>query len=106
MNNVLVGGDGWVYYETVGRRAGRPAGPCRHERRAHRDDEHAQHADRGARAGVPAAGACATGCGRERRRRRGSRGGEGIERDLEVLEDATVSLITERRVSRRGGRRR
>ena len=26
-------------------------------------------------------------------------GGEGIERDLQVLEDATVSLITERRVS-------
>lgn len=28
-----------------------------------------------------------------------SAGGEGIERDLEVLTDATVSLITERRVS-------
>ena len=28
-----------------------------------------------------------------------SPGGEGIERDLEVLEDVTVSLITERRVS-------
>src|SRR5437588_5776042 len=26
-------------------------------------------------------------------------GGEGIERDLEMLEDCTVSLITERRVS-------
>ena len=54
------------------------------------------------------------------RLRRGSggagrfRGGEGIERDLQVLEDCTVSLITERRVSqpwglagwraRRGGR--
>ena len=31
------------------------------------------------------------------------RGGDGIERDLEVLEDATVSLITERRVSRPWG---
>ena len=30
-------------------------------------------------------------------------GGEGIERDLEVLVDATVSLITERRVSRPWG---
>jgi hypothetical protein len=29
-----------------------------------------------------------------------SPGGEGIERDLQVLEDCTVSLITERRVSR------
>ena len=30
-------------------------------------------------------------------------GGEGIERDLEMLEDATVSLITERRESRPPG---
>jgi len=30
-------------------------------------------------------------------------GGEGIERDLEVLEDCTISLITERRVSRPWG---
>lgn len=30
-------------------------------------------------------------------------GGEGIERDLQVLEDATVSLITERRVSQPWG---
>lgn len=28
-----------------------------------------------------------------------ARGGDGIERDLEVLEDVTVSLITERRTS-------
>ena len=31
------------------------------------------------------------------------RGGDGIERDLEVLEDVTVSLITERRTSRPWG---
>ena len=30
-------------------------------------------------------------------------GGDGLERDLEVLADATVSLITERRVSRPWG---
>ncbi len=30
-------------------------------------------------------------------------GGEGVERDLEVLEDVTVSLITERRMSRPWG---
>jgi N-methylhydantoinase B/oxoprolinase/acetone carboxylase alpha subunit len=30
-------------------------------------------------------------------------GGEGIERDLEVLEEGTMSLITERRVSRPWG---
>jgi N-methylhydantoinase B/oxoprolinase/acetone carboxylase alpha subunit len=34
-----------------------------------------------------------------------SPGGDGIERDLQVLEDCTVSLITERRVSRPLGRR-
>ncbi len=32
-----------------------------------------------------------------------SAGGEGIERDLQVLADATVSLITERRVSQPWG---
>lgn len=32
-----------------------------------------------------------------------SPGGEGIERDLQVLEDCTASLITERRVSRPWG---
>jgi N-methylhydantoinase B/oxoprolinase/acetone carboxylase alpha subunit len=32
-----------------------------------------------------------------------SPGGEGIERDLQVLENCTVSLITERRVSRPWG---
>lgn len=32
-----------------------------------------------------------------------SRGGEGIERDLQVLTDATVSLITERRISQPWG---
>lgn len=31
------------------------------------------------------------------------RGGDGIERDVELLEDATVSLITERRVSQPWG---
>ena len=30
-------------------------------------------------------------------------GGDGIERDLQVLEDCTVSLITERRVSQPSG---
>ena len=32
-----------------------------------------------------------------------ARGGDGIERDLETLEDVTVSLITERRASRPWG---
>ncbi len=44
---------------------------------------------------------------RRYRLRRGSDGaapgGDGVERDLEMLEDVTVSLITERRVSRPWG---
>ena len=36
MNNVLIGGDGWVYYETIAGGQGAPPGPRRHERRAHR----------------------------------------------------------------------
>ena len=38
-----------------------------------------------------------------RHRLREGRGGEGIERDLQMLEDVTVSLITERRVSQPWG---
>ena len=115
MNNVLVGGDGagpdggaWVYYETVGGgQGGRPpvASPT------------------AAPGGVPGQSGIHTGMTNtmntpvealeraypmrvlRQRLRRGSGGagsapgGEGIERDLQVLEDATVSLITERRSS-------
>ena len=106
MNNLLLGGPGWVYYETVGGgQGGRNA------------------------AGTPMPGQSGIQTGMtntkntpiealERayplrvlryRLRRGSGGagwapgGEGIERDLQVLEDVTVSLITERRVSRPWG---
>jgi N-methylhydantoinase B/oxoprolinase/acetone carboxylase alpha subunit len=103
MNNVLIGGDWWVYYETVaGGEGGQPtrAGmsgvhtamtnskntpiealersfPMRVVRYRLRDDS--------------------GGAGR-------FPGGDGIERDLQVLEDCTVSLITERRSSRPPGR--
>jgi len=60
-------------------------------------DQHEEHAGRGARtAAFPLRV-------RRQRLRRGSGGtgahvgGDGIERDLEVLVDVTVSLITERR---------
>ena len=48
------------------RRPGRLPGRRRPERRARGDVEHAQHADRGARARVPAAGASSTRCGAAR----------------------------------------
>ncbi len=106
MNNLLIGGRGWVYYETVGGgQGGRMSG------------------------GSPRPGQSGIQTGMtntkntpiealERhfplrvlryRLRQGSGGagvapgGEGIERDLQVLEDVTVSLITERRVSRPNG---
>ena len=111
MNNLIVGGDGWVYYETVGGgQGGRPPRP-------------------GAAGAEPLPGMSGVHTGMtntlntpiealERafpmrvlryRLRQGSGGagsavgGEGIERDLQVLEDATVSLITERRVSQPWG---
>lgn len=109
MNNVLVGGDGWVYYETIGGgQGGRPSRPT---------------------GGVPVPGMSGVHTAMtntkntpveafERsypmrvvryRLRRGSggagaaKGGEGIERDLLMLEDVTVSLITERRASQPWG---
>ena len=72
MNNVLIGGDDWVYYETVGGGEGAPAHPRWHERRPHRDDQHAQHAHRGAGAGASRCGCCATGCARGAGERDGS----------------------------------
>jgi N-methylhydantoinase B/oxoprolinase/acetone carboxylase alpha subunit len=102
MNNVLIGGAGWVYYETIGGgQGGRPG-----------------------RAGMSGVHTAMTNTRNtpiealERhypmrvlryRLREGSGGagrfpgGEGIERDLEVLEDCTVSLVTERRTSRPWG---
>ena len=122
MNNLLVGGEGartasgdggaaWAYYETVGGgQGGRPPRP-----------------GRPGAAPVPGMSGVHTAMTNtlntpvealEReypmrvlryRLRRGSGGdgaapgGEGVERDLQVLEDATVSLITERRVSQPRG---
>ncbi len=105
MNNTLVGGHGWVYYETVaGGQGGRPGRP-----------------------GRPGMSGVQTGMTNTQntpiealeraygmrvlryRLRRGSggagfsAGGEGIQRDLQMLEDCTVSLIAERRRSRPWG---
>jgi N-methylhydantoinase B/oxoprolinase/acetone carboxylase alpha subunit len=98
MNNVLIGGDGWVYYETVaGGEGGQP----------HRAGMSGVHTAMTNSRNTPIEAL-------ERayplrvlryRLRQGSGGagqlpgGEGIERDLQVLEPCTLSLITERRVS-------
>jgi N-methylhydantoinase B len=102
MNNLLVGGDGWVYYETVaGGQGGRPGAPGMsgvHTGMTNTRNTPIEALERSFPLRVL-----------RYRLRRGSGGagtqpgGEGIERDLQVLEDVTVSLITERRVSRPPG---
>jgi N-methylhydantoinase B/oxoprolinase/acetone carboxylase alpha subunit len=102
MNNVLVGGDGWVYYETIGGgqggRPGRPGQSGIHTGMTNTRNTPVEALERAypmrvlryrLRRGSGGAGAAP--------------GGDGIERDLEVLEDVTVSLITERRASRPWG---
>jgi N-methylhydantoinase B/oxoprolinase/acetone carboxylase alpha subunit len=98
MNNLLVGGDGWVYYETVaggqGGRPGRPGMSGVHTGMTNTKNTPVEALERSYPMRVL-----------RYRLRRGSGGageqpgGEGIERDLQVLADCTVSLITERRVS-------
>ena len=117
MNNVLIGGDGWVSYETIaGGQGGRPPAPTDGSQEGSQWSE-PRHGQSGIHTNMTNSLNSPTEA-LERsfplrvlryRLREGSggtgwaRGGEGIERDLQVLEDATVSLITERRVSRPWG---
>ena len=98
MNNLLVGNDRWVYYETLaGGQGGRSIGVGMSGVHTHMTNTRNTPVEALERA-FPL---------RVRRLhlRRGSggegthAGGEGIERDLEVLEPVTLSLITERRRS-------
>jgi N-methylhydantoinase B/oxoprolinase/acetone carboxylase alpha subunit len=98
MNNLLIGGDGWVYYETIG--GGQGARPWAdgmsgvHTAMTNTLDTPVEALERALPVRV-----------RRYTLRRGSggagayRGGDGIEREIEMLEPVTVSLITERRVS-------
>jgi N-methylhydantoinase B/oxoprolinase/acetone carboxylase alpha subunit/GrpB-like predicted nucleotidyltransferase (UPF0157 family) len=104
MNNVLVGGTSgtWVYYETVGGgqggRPGRAGMSGVHTGLTNTKNTPAEALERAYPMRVL-----------RYRLRTGSggdglaRGGEGIERDLLMLEEVTVSLITERRVSQPWG---
>jgi N-methylhydantoinase B/oxoprolinase/acetone carboxylase alpha subunit len=102
MNNLLVGGKGWVYYETVGGGEGaqpnRPGQSGIHTGMTNTKNTPIEPLERHypmrvlryrLREGSGGAGLCP--------------GGEGIERDLLMLRDVTVSLITERQVSRPWG---
>jgi N-methylhydantoinase B/oxoprolinase/acetone carboxylase alpha subunit len=105
MNNVLVGGpapEPWVYYETVaGGQGGRPSGPGMsgvHTAMTNTRNTPVEALERAYPMRVLryALRRGSGGAGRHA-------GGEGIERDLLVLEDCTASLITERRSSRPWG---
>jgi N-methylhydantoinase B/oxoprolinase/acetone carboxylase alpha subunit len=103
MNNLILGGrSGWVYYETIGGgQGGRPGKPGQsgiHTNMTNTADTPTEALERAYPLRVL----------RYRLRRgsggRGLRaGGEGIERVIQVLEPATLSLITERRKSRPWG---
>jgi N-methylhydantoinase B/oxoprolinase/acetone carboxylase alpha subunit len=105
MNNVLIGGSSWVYYETIaGGQGGRPGTPPRpgmsgvHTAMTNTRNTPTEALERAYPMRVL-----------RYRLRRGSGGaglapgGEGIERDVELLEDCTLSLITERRLSQPSG---
>ena len=102
MNNVLVGGNGWVYYETIaggqGGRPGRAGMSGVHTGMTNTRNTPIEALERAFPMKVL-----------RYRLRRGSGGaglapgGDGIERDLQMLEDVTVSLITDRRVSQPWG---
>jgi N-methylhydantoinase B/oxoprolinase/acetone carboxylase alpha subunit len=105
MNNVMIGGragGGWVYYETIG--GGQGARPGR-------DGQSGIHTAMTNSLNTPVEALERSFPMRVRRFRLRSgsggagrwAGGDGIERDLEVLEDCTLSLITERRLSRPWG---
>ena len=102
MNNVLIGGSGWVYYETIGGgqggRPGRAGMSGVHTNMTNTRDTPVEAFERAYPMRV-----------RRYAIRRGSGGagkfpgGDGIDRDLEALEPVTVSLVTERRVSAPAG---
>lgn len=111
MNNVLLGGAGWVSYETIGGgQGGRPPAPGHegvgpvpgmsgiHTAMTNTKNTPVEAFERSFPVRVLSY-----------RLREGSggvgraSGGDGIERDLEMLEDVTVSLVTERRTSQPWG---
>jgi N-methylhydantoinase B/oxoprolinase/acetone carboxylase alpha subunit len=98
MNNVLVGGRGWVFYETIG--GGQGARPWAdgmsgvHTAMTNTRDTPVEALERALPMRVRAM-TLRRGTGGAGRHR----GGDGIVRELEVLEPVTVSLLTERRVN-------
>jgi N-methylhydantoinase B/oxoprolinase/acetone carboxylase alpha subunit len=103
MNNVLVGGAGFVYYETIGGGQGGRPGPRPgmsgvHTAMTNTRDTPVEALERAypmrVRRYALRHGSGGTGA---------APGGDGIVRELEMLTDVTVSLVTERRTSRPWG---
>jgi N-methylhydantoinase B/oxoprolinase/acetone carboxylase alpha subunit len=104
MNNILIGGDGFVYYETIGGGQGGRPGPRAgmsgvHTAMTNTRDTPVEAFERAYPMRV-----------RRYELRRGSGGagaapgGDGIVREIEMLEPVTVSLVTERRTTPPWGR--
>jgi N-methylhydantoinase B/oxoprolinase/acetone carboxylase alpha subunit len=98
MNNVLLGGDDWVYYETIGGgQGGRPWADgmsAVHTAMTNTRDTPVEALERALPLRVRRYAIRTASGGRG-----AHRGGDGIERELEVLAPATASLVTERRTS-------
>jgi N-methylhydantoinase B/oxoprolinase/acetone carboxylase alpha subunit len=99
MNNLLAGGHGWVFYETVGGGQGGRPGPRPgmsgvHTNMTNTRDTPVEAFERAypMRVRRYAIRRASGGAG-------AAPGGDGIERELEALEPVTVSLVTERRAS-------
>jgi N-methylhydantoinase B/oxoprolinase/acetone carboxylase alpha subunit len=127
MNNTLIGGRGWVYYETVGGGQGGRPGGLPGQSGIHTAMTNTLTSDTSTRPPKPGQSAIQTGMTNTRNtpiealeraypmrvRRYAVRlgsggaglapGGDGIVREIEALEDCTVSIIGERRVSRPWG---
>ena len=97
MNNLTLGNDDFAYYETLGGGQGACPDADGPERRARRDVEHAQHAGRGARARVPAAGGRVLPAARLGRRRARTAAATGSCARSRRCSDMRYSLLTERR---------
>ena len=96
MNNLTLAGEGFTYYETLGGGQGACPDADGPERRPRRDVQHPQHAGRGARDRVSAAGARAVGAAGQRRRRPAAGRRRDRARDRGAGADA-LHLIAERR---------
>ena len=86
MNNVTLGNDRFTYYETIGGGQGACPDADGPSGRPRRDVEHAQHAGRRRSSSPIRCASSATRCGSARAAPARSRGGDGVVRELRVLE--------------------